>query len=475
LTFEEVRDITAASGIETEVFIHGALCYSYSGLCLFSAQTLGRSGNRGKCAYSCRDSYEVADVPLTLRDGTAVRRDPRQGFPFSMKDLALPDYIPALRAAGVSCFKVEGRKKSPLYVATTTNYYRKLIDGRLEPDERPELEAEMQSVFSRPWTHLFVQSYKDKEVADRDTVGHRGTPVGRVECVTGSAEPRLRFQTGRALEKHDGLQVDLPILGKPFGFAVERMWIVTPGRRGGRQEVFEAPAGSLVEVSLPHEHPGIPAGAPVYCSSSQAVKQKYRHAHPRPGQHRTRHPVAVELWLTPDQLVAIGRMTSHQPDVEVRRTLPGPFAPARDRTALKQAARGAFEKLGDTPLALTSFTCHNDDNLFVPVSRLNQLRRDLVAGVEDALRHTRAEHVTRLQSLVTPPKLQSGQLHSLPHKGGGRNDRLPLVDQGGSHRFSGCAGVRRPRRRRRNHRGHRPRSSDAAGREARALGRTSEA
>src|SRR5262249_54205584 len=86
LTFEEVHDITAQAGIETEVFIHGALCYSYSGLCLFSSQTLGRSGNRGKCAYSCRDSYEVSGAPLTLRDGGSVRRDPRQGFPFSMKD-----------------------------------------------------------------------------------------------------------------------------------------------------------------------------------------------------------------------------------------------------------------------------------------------------------------------------------------------------------------------------------------------------
>ena len=60
LTLEEVRDVTATGGVETEVFIHGALCYSYSGLCLFSSQTLGRSGNRGKCAYSCRDSFEVA-------------------------------------------------------------------------------------------------------------------------------------------------------------------------------------------------------------------------------------------------------------------------------------------------------------------------------------------------------------------------------------------------------------------------------
>src|SRR5581483_11752863 len=213
LTFEEVHDITATAGIETEVFIHGALCYSYSGLCLFSSQTLGRSGNRGKCAYSCRDSYEVAGAPLTLRDGSDVRRDPHQGFPFSMKDLALPDHIPALRAAGVSCFKIEGRKKSPLYVATTTDYYRRLIDERLAPEDRPPLEADMQTVFSRPWTRLFMQSHKDKEVADRDTVGHRGTLVGRVEAVLDDAtrEPRLRFRTRRSLEKHDGLQIDLPV------------------------------------------------------------------------------------------------------------------------------------------------------------------------------------------------------------------------------------------------------------------------
>src|SRR5262249_58807610 len=152
----------------------------------------GRSGHRGKSPRPCRDSSHVTGAPGTLRDGRAVKRDPSEGFPFSMKDLALPDHLPALRAAGVPCFKIEGRKKSPLYVATTTDYYRKLIDGRLSPDERPALEADMQTVFSRPWTRLFVQSHKDKEVADRDTVGHRGTPVGRVEAVPGAgmAEPR---------------------------------------------------------------------------------------------------------------------------------------------------------------------------------------------------------------------------------------------------------------------------------------------
>jgi putative protease len=402
LTFEEVRDITATSGIETEVFIHGALCYSYSGLCLFSSQTLGRSGNRGKCAYSCRDSYEVADAPLTLRDGSAVRRDPRQGFPFSMKDLALPDHIPALRSAGVSCFKIEGRKKSPLYVATTTSYYRQLLDGRLKPDERPEREAEMQTVFSRPWTHLFVESHKDKEVADRDTVGHRGTPIGQVEAVqAGGGEPRLRFRTRRALERHDGLQIDLPILGKPFGFAVERLWTLA---RGKRQEVFEAPANALVEVSLPREHPHIPAGAPVYCSSSQAVKQKYRHNRPKPGLHRTRRPVAIEVVVTPANITASGRFVSPDMDAPIHRTLAGPFPPARDGAAVEAAARGAFEKLGDTPLTLASFTWRNDDNCFVPVSRLNQLRRELTAALEEACRQHHADRVSRLQAAVAPPK-----------------------------------------------------------------------
>src|SRR5208282_62431 len=102
-------------------------------------------------------SFEVSNAPLTLRDGTEVRRDPGQGFPFSMKDLALPDHLPALRAAGVSCFKIEGRKKSPLYVATTTDYYRKLIEGALSAEERPAVEADLHTVFSRPWTRLFVQ------------------------------------------------------------------------------------------------------------------------------------------------------------------------------------------------------------------------------------------------------------------------------------------------------------------------------
>jgi putative protease len=390
LTFEEVHDITRTAGVETEVFIHGALCYSYSGLCLFSAQTLGRSGNRGKCAYSCRDAYDVADAPMTLRDGTEVKRDPRQGFPFSMKDLALPDHLPALRAAGVSCFKIEGRKKSPLYVATTTDYYRKLIDGTLRPDDRPLVEADLQTVFSRPWTRLFVQSHYDKEVADRDTVGHRGAVIGRVDrVIAGRNEPRLRFRASRPLQRHDGLQIDLPVLGKPFGFAVDHLW------HAGR-EVIESPGNAVVEVGLPVDHPDIPAGAPVYCSSSQAVKQKYRHQRPKPGQWHGRKPLSIQAVLTRDRL----SVTAASETTSIQHELPVAFVPAKDVASMEQAVRGCFARLGQSRFRLESLTWTNEAGGFVPVSQLNQLRRDVVAALESALQQGHARGVAEVQALV---------------------------------------------------------------------------
>ena len=111
LTFQEIENITKNCGIETEVFIHGALCYSYSGLCFYSSFERGKSANRGKCTYPCRK----------LHNGT---------HPYAMKDLALNEYILKLRDIGVASLKIEGRKKTPLYVAATADYYRRILDGK---------------------------------------------------------------------------------------------------------------------------------------------------------------------------------------------------------------------------------------------------------------------------------------------------------------------------------------------------------
>ena len=403
LTYEEIRDITATAGIETEVFVHGALCYSYSGLCLFSSQTIGRSGNRGKCAYTCRDDYTITGAPETLRDGTPVKRDPTRGFPFSMKDLALPDFLPALHEAGVSCFKIEGRKKSPLYVATTTDYYRRLLDGTLPPEKRAQHEADLQTVFSRPWTRLFVQSHKDKEVADRDATGHRGTPVGKVNTIVQTEYgARLRFNTARRIELHDGLQVDLPGALKPFGFAVERLWILQRDTAGKQKtlEAFEVPAGSDVEVGLPEGHPHLPLDARVYCSSSQSVKQRFPFERPRPGRFRARRRVDVEVEVNTDAIQAVACIPARhagEQEVKVREYLAGNFTTAREPLKSAQAARQAFEKLGDTRLEIGAFRFHSPQGLFAPLSLLNELRRKLAARAEAELN---LRHANRILSVL---------------------------------------------------------------------------
>src|SRR5512142_244170 len=138
LTLDEIRDAASVPGVEVEAFLHGALCYAYSGLCLFSSQLVGRSGNRGACAYPCRDRFEVTSL-----DGPPMPDRLRSGFAFSMKDLALPDHVGALRDAGVACLKIEGRKKGPTYVAAAVDYYRRLLDGTLTPAERSDREADL--------------------------------------------------------------------------------------------------------------------------------------------------------------------------------------------------------------------------------------------------------------------------------------------------------------------------------------------
>src|SRR5262249_1147674 len=152
------------------------------------------------------------------------------------------------------------------------------------------------------------------------------------------------------------------------------------GRKAQRSEVITAEADALVEVELPRDHPVLPPGAPVYCSSSQAVKREYRHGRPKPGSYRTRRPADIRLGLTTGELAATAVLPpgrAGEAAVEVRRTLPGPFTSARDLAAMEAAVRGAFDKLGPTGLELRAFEFRNEAQAFVPVSRLNPFRREL--------------------------------------------------------------------------------------------------
>ena len=136
LSLEEIQYICSNTNVEIETFIHGALCISYSGQCLFSSMIGGRSGNRGKCAGPCRLPYELlGTLPSSSQSQTSKTNNPKsevstisKGYLLSTKDLCGLEFLPKLIDAGVMCFKIEGRMKTPEYVATVTRIYRKYID-----------------------------------------------------------------------------------------------------------------------------------------------------------------------------------------------------------------------------------------------------------------------------------------------------------------------------------------------------------
>lgn len=139
LSLREVERIREEAGVEVECFIHGAMCYSYSGQCLFSSILGGRSGNRGRCAQPCRLPYGIYEGKAPLSGS---------GYPLSLKDMCTLAYLPALMEAGIDSFKIEGRMKRPEYAAGVTAVYRKYIDlyyrkgaaaYRVEPEDMDRL------------------------------------------------------------------------------------------------------------------------------------------------------------------------------------------------------------------------------------------------------------------------------------------------------------------------------------------------
>jgi putative protease len=142
LSLDEMIQIKEEAQIEVEAFIHGAMCYCYSGMCLFSSIVGGRSGNRGRCAQPCRLPYKVqggfiADDRNKKSSGPKDQGSSEEFYPLSLKDMCTIEIIPSLIRAGIDSFKIEGRMKKPEYVAGVTSIYRKYIDKFLEDPEAP--------------------------------------------------------------------------------------------------------------------------------------------------------------------------------------------------------------------------------------------------------------------------------------------------------------------------------------------------
>jgi putative protease len=375
----EAAAMAAVPDIELEVFVHGALCHSYSGLCLLSSCLRGSSGNRGECSYLCRNSFRIEKDGRRIEENCAL---------MSMKDLALGEMLSQLRKASVHSLKIEGRKKTPLYVAAVTNYYRKLLDHSFAEGEKEECERHIRTIFSREWCSFHWKGTQMAGVTDPQTAGPRGAEIGRVLAVLPglAGQPdRLRFVLkNQVLEKHDGIQVDLNERERPFGFAVEEIRVFQQGSSEDGVLVFSAEPESTLEIPLPESHPRIPVGLPLFCTSSQVVKQAYNWPAVRPALQRKRHSLSFALQVTPDALEVTAQVFANV-QVQVKLPLAEKLPVAQKPELFAETARKCFAKLGDSDFTMEKFTLQNPDGLFVPTAILNECRRQTVAEVEQNL------------------------------------------------------------------------------------------
>lgn len=175
LSLDEIRDIKEQTGLEVECFIHGAMCYAYSGQCLFSSILGGRSGNRGRCAGPCR-------LPYTDENG-------KQLYPLSLKDMYTLPMIPKLIEAGIDSFKIEGRMKKPEYVAGVTAVYRKYIDQYLSaPDRKLQIAKEdellLRGLYIRSdLCHGYYETHNSKKMITIKEPGYGGSQPEILEQV----------------------------------------------------------------------------------------------------------------------------------------------------------------------------------------------------------------------------------------------------------------------------------------------------
>ncbi|MBL8966140.1 MAG: U32 family peptidase [Spirochaetaceae bacterium] len=245
-TIAELAALHAAlPELEYEVFAHGALCYSFSGLCLASGRLLGRSGNRGECAQVCRSYYRAESGP-----GVAGK----SGYWFSCRDLSLEDELAPLVAAGAASLKIEGRMKSPEYAYAVARLYRGALDrlaGKPDAPSAEELELRREAAriaFARSPTRAYSRVPSGESLIDARYPGHLGVPAGRI----------LKAERGRALLElasplglRDGLLALVPgedpdALPEALAFGVTEIADAASGRR-----LVHAVSGGRVEIAAP--------------------------------------------------------------------------------------------------------------------------------------------------------------------------------------------------------------------------------
>ncbi|MBU4229678.1 MAG: peptidase U32 family protein [Desulfurivibrionaceae bacterium] len=243
MTLGEISQIHKQCPVELEVFVHGALCFAYSGLCLFSSYLGGKSGLRGRCVQPCRRRYTWA--------GKGRGTGAPAGYLFSMNDLAGLELIPHLRQAGVSSLKIEGRMRSAQYVASVVKAYRLALDNPATPAVLAEAKELLEQAMGRKASLGYFKKGQPTDIIAPQHSGNIGLFLGKTEKVTGN---RAQMTLKEPLRVGDRLRIHQEGSGERQSFTLKGLW-------QGKVALDKAGAGSKVQVDLP---PGAQWGDSLY-------------------------------------------------------------------------------------------------------------------------------------------------------------------------------------------------------------------
>ena len=353
VTVEEIKYICDNCKADIEVFVHGALCVCYSGQCLMSSMIGNRSGNRGRCAQPCRQRYELIDVYT----GEVVNSN--GDYLLSPRDLNAIEEIDKVIDAGVHSLKIEGRMKRPEYVATVIDGYRKTIDEYLATNKlnvSDETINDLYTIFNRKFTKGLLLGDVGKDMMNSQLPNNQGLYVGTVVDYNKKAK-RLKIKLANTLKKGDGINLG----GGTIGRIIKNGNIETIGYKGETIEldfVGEARKGQIVFKTSDSEL--MDRVQATFTQDKEFVKNII--------------DAKITIKLGQKPILTLNDRHSNEATIEGDKIVEEAMKVALSKEKVETQLR----KLGNTPYELDLLEIELDDNVSLPISLLNQMRRDCI-------------------------------------------------------------------------------------------------
>lgn len=348
-SIQTIKAIKKEVDIELEVFIHGALCVSYSGNCLMSSMIGGRSGNRGECAQPCRLPYQLYKDNQKIQDSSYL---------LSTKDLMTIDYIGELIEIGIDSFKIEGRMRKKEYVIETVKAYRHAIDQHLSHqkyDSTNDIDR-LKRVFNREFTKGFVLNEVPRLINNSEFQSHLGVPLGKV---IGYQKNRAKILLEEPIRIGDGYRILSP---EPYGDIVSRI-------HKKDELVKEALENEVIELDVKN---AIQIGSIVVKTTDVTIENEdlaYLSENYKCVKLNGKVTAKVGQHLKLDLSDGF-----HQVSVSSAELI----EQAEQNPTSREEIELRFSKLGNTPFEYSLLEIENDENGFIPVKMINQMRRDAI-------------------------------------------------------------------------------------------------